>query len=133
MRMSLIKRIVLCLSLLLVVAGAAAAQSKVRVKFAAGASAATMKGKITGYRYVDYLVGARAGQTLSVSVGSSNRFTQLVVFGPSMENLDGATGVAEWSGELPASGDYTVRVLFPRAEARRRTAVADYSLRIAVR
>jgi hypothetical protein len=30
-----------------------------------------------------------------------------------------AVQVREWTGELPASGDYAIRVLMPRAQARR--------------
>lgn len=110
----------------------ASAQAKQRVRFAKGASSATVSGTIKGFKYVDYVVGAREGQTLNVSIkgGSS---AQIAVF---MEDggvvgMD-AAGVNEWSGELPATEDYTVRVLMPRAQARRGE-TARYTLRISVR
>ena len=111
----------------------AAAQTKTRVNFARGASAATLKGKLKGYDYVDYAVRASAGQTLSAKISGTNRFTQFVVFDTNMENLDGGIGVADWSGELLETGDYTIRVLFPRAEARRKTAFGNFTLKISVR
>ena len=45
----------------------------VPVKFAKGASSATMKGSFAGYDSVHYTLDARAGQTMTVTLaGSSN-------------------------------------------------------------
>ena len=111
----------------------ASAQAKARVKFAKGASSASVKGKITGYKYVDYALSASAGQTMSVKLNADNTFLQFVIFDGNMENLEGATGVEDWSGELPQNGNYTIRVLFPRAEARRKSAFANYTIKISIR
>ena len=42
-----------------------------RVKFASGAASAMLRGAIKGYDGVSYLVGVRAGQTMSVSMTTS--------------------------------------------------------------
>jgi hypothetical protein len=110
----------------------AAAQARQRVRFARGASSAQVSGTIKGYKYIDYVVGARAGQTLSLRITGSSA-AQFAVFMADGGNLGmDSAGVAEWSGELPATEDYTIRVLMPRAQARRGE-TARYTLRIAIR
>jgi hypothetical protein len=126
------KRIVLALILSLVFVVSAPAQTKVRVRFAKGASSATLKGRVAGYKYIDYILGASAGQTMSVILDSASPNLEFVIFDKNMENLDGATGALDWSGELPSSGNYTIRVLFPRADARR-GASGNFTLMIEIR
>ena len=109
------------------------AQTKQRVRFARGASAATVGGTVRGYAFRDHIVGARSGQTISVKLNSRNIFAVLTIFTPDGDNLEGATETDEFSGELPASGDYVIRVGMMRAEARRKNSIANYSLRISVR
>ena len=111
----------------------AQAQSKQRVRFAKGASQATISGRVQGYAYKDYIVAARAGQTISVKLNSRNTFAVLTIFTPDADNLEGATETDEFSGELPATGDYVIRVGMMRAEARRKNSLAVFSLRISVR
>lgn len=108
------------------------AQTKTRVRFARGSATAILKGRITGYNYTDFVVRARAGQTMTAKITGTNTFTQFAVFDVNMENMEMGTGVANWSGVLPESGDYTIRVLFPRAEARRKSAFGNFSLKISV-
>ncbi|MGB5831322.1 MAG: hypothetical protein WBG92_04955 [Thiohalocapsa sp.] len=43
-----------------------------RVQFHKGASSATIEGRINGYDSVDYLLGARGGQSMSISMASDN-------------------------------------------------------------
>ncbi len=119
------------LSMLFLFAENGSAQTKQRVSFVRGASSATVSGTVKGYKYIDYVVGAREGQTLSVRVSGSTS-AQLAVFMPDGGNIGmDAAGVESWSGELPTSGDYVVRVLQPRAQARRGE-TARYSLRISI-
>jgi hypothetical protein len=107
------------------------AQTTRRVRFARGASSATVSGQVKGYDYIDYVVGAKAGQRMSVRLTGSS-VAEFVIRLPNGENLGmEATGVREWSGELPTSGDYSIRVLMSRADARRGT-TARFSLRISV-
>lgn len=100
---------------------ATAAARKVPVQFAKGASSAVLNGSVKGDAMVDYTLGARAGQTLTVSMkaGKSSVFFNI--------NPPG-TEVAMFAGErlgndakvmLPADGTYVVRVFVNRADARR--------------
>ncbi|MGQ0761771.1 MAG: g-type lysozyme inhibitor [Acidobacteriota bacterium] len=120
------------LMLVLFAAGSVDAQTTRRVQFAKGASSATVNGRIKGYEYIDYVIAARAGQTMSVRLTGSS-VAELAILMPDGGNLGmDATGVREWSGELPESGDYSIRVLMPRAYARRGT-TARFSMRISIR
>lgn len=111
----------------------ASAQARQQVSFARGAESATVRGSIRGYAYRDHIVSAREGQTISVSVKSPNTFTVFSIFLPDGTNLDGAIQMDSFTGELPASGDYVIRVGMMRAEARRRGSVSNYSLNIKIR
>lgn len=105
--------VALCAGLLL--AGNALAE---RVAFKPGANAATLSGSIGDSR--DYVLAAKAGQTLTVSLKGSTRAYFNVLPPGSQEALvnSSITGQSEWSGRLPVSGDYTVRVYQMRAAAR---------------
>lgn len=92
--------------------GPAAAQSREEVRFSPGNDNAAVEGTITGDEYKDYVLGARAGQTMSVS---------LITEGSAYFNIlpPGSDGVAIYNGSidgenasvaLPSDGDYTIRV-----------------------
>jgi hypothetical protein len=106
------------------VMGTAVADAGIRqekVQFAKGASSAVIKGQLKGDATVDYLVRAAAGQTLSVKLQKTNAQNYFNVMPP------GSTGSAmfvgdsgeNYSGVLPADGDYIVRVYLMRPAARR--------------
>jgi hypothetical protein len=103
-----------------------------RVQFARGASSATVRGRIEGYRMVDYLVNARAGQRMTVRLDTRGRFTYFVVRAPGSEdNLYDSTSGATARLTLPASGDYRIRV-FQMRNAARRGERSNYSLTVSV-
>ena len=108
------------------------AQTKVRVKFARGASSIALKGKVTGYKYIDYLVRAGSGQTMSVSLDSTNSGCSFVIFYSDMTNVEGATDVRTSVRNVDVDDDYIVRVLLPRSAARRKETAA-YRLNIEIR
>ena len=83
----------------------------------------------TPREHVDYIVGARAGQTLRLKLQTTGS-AEIVVFTPSDENIDGGDGL-EYTGEIQYTGDYKIRVLQPRAFARRNNA-SNYTLRISI-
>ena len=113
---------------ILVSAIAASSQSKVIVRFARGSHSASIKGTITGYKYVDYILGARAGQNMTVELTSTGDKAQFVILDPDKENVEYGTGATEYSDGLEKTGNYTVRVLMSRAEARRRGAKTSYAI-----
>ena len=104
--------------------GVAAADAGIRqekVLFAKGASSAVIKGQLKGDAIVDYTVRAAAGQTLAVDLKKSNPQNYFNVMPPGSAGsamFVGDTG-ENYSGVLPADGEYTVRVYLMRAAARR--------------
>lgn len=114
-------------SLFLNVADASAQTSK-RVRFEPGAESAVVKGRIVGYSYVDYLLRVRSGQTISAQITTAGS-AEIVVFAPSGENVGGDP--IDFSALLEQTGDYKIRVLMPRAFARRKAA-SNYALKISV-
>jgi hypothetical protein len=119
----------LSIAFLLFSPAGAAAQSKTRVRFARGATAATVRGTVKGYAYRDYVFSAQQGQRASVKLDSKYPHPDMVVRDPRGENL--SSGGADWNGDLETTGTYTVRVLLPRAFARRGTSAA-YKLTIEI-
>lgn len=107
-------------------------QSKT-IQFAKGASSATVKGSIQGRQTIDYKLRARAGQTMTVSLKSGNPGLAFNVLPPGSNDvaIEGAIGQQEWSGSLPADGEYTVRTYLDRAGARRGEK-ASYTLTVAI-
>jgi hypothetical protein len=115
-----------CAAAFALFAGAGFAADKVTsvpVHFAKGASSASMKGDFAGYDTVEYTLGAKAGQTMTVGVtGSSN--ANFNVFAPG-DKPGAATAIgsgsvgSDWSGALPKAGTYTIQVYQMRASARR--------------
>ncbi|SDB15342.1 hypothetical protein [Bauldia litoralis] len=93
--------------------GARAGTKVTRVEFEAGNDNASKTGKITGHGYHDYVLGARAGQRMGVS---------LITKGTCYFNIEapGSDGAAIYNGsmdgpdavniKLPKDGDYTIRV-----------------------
>lgn len=123
----------LVLTILIVVSAyETSAQTRVRVRFARGATSATLKGTVRGYGYIDYFIRAGMGQTMSVNVYSPNEGLQFVVFNSNYNNMEGSFGDTYWSSVLPYTGDYIVRVLLQRSEARRRGSMANYTLKITI-
>jgi hypothetical protein len=105
------------------------------VHFDKGATSATIKGRIKGYETVDYVIGAKAGQTMTVNFKTSNRMAYFNVLPPGSETAlfvgsTDATG-EHYAGTLPADGDYAIRVYQMRAAARRKES-ATYTLDVSV-
>lgn len=104
------------------------------VRFAKGESSATIQGSIKGDAIVDYKLGAKAGQTMSVSLETKNPSAYFNVLPPGSKDVaiyNGSTGGNAWSGKLDANGDYTVRVYLMRNAARRHE-TASYTLTVGI-
>lgn len=124
----------------LLLAGSAAhaqAPRTERVQFAKGASSKTITGQIRGEATVEYVVGARAGQALNVSLKSSNGANSFNVWAPgTVPGSDEALASGQLSENrvstpLPASGDYRIQVFLMRSAARRNE-TANYTLSVSV-
>lgn len=105
-----------------------------RVQFQRGASSAVVEDSITGYESVDYLLGARAGQSMTVSMATNNRFNYFNILPPGETQVSvftGSTSGNQFEGVLEQSGDYKVRVYLMR-NAARRNETANYRLEMMI-
>lgn len=105
-----------------------------RVQFKKGATSAVIKGSIKGYETVDYLVGARKGQSANISLASRHGATYFNILAPGQTEVaffNGSVSQNQYEGVLPESGDYRIRVYMMRSAARR-DEVANYQLEIVV-
>ena len=119
------------LGLLLLAACAFAAQEGVtkHVRFARGRTTATLKNSVVRGTRDRYLINARAGQKMTVSITSVGRNAAFAIYAPSHDTLEGAgehLEVKNWSGKLPESGDYVIEVGGTRGNA-------TYTLKVTVR
>jgi len=105
-----------------------------RVRFAKGATAKVIKGRVRGYGSVNYLVGVRAGQTLSFTLTTSNGSNYMNITGPADREamFVGSAAGNEFTTDADMGGDYTVDVYLMR-NAARRNETANYTLTISVR
>lgn len=105
-----------------------------RVQFHKGANSATVEGHIKGRESVDYLLGAREGQSMNVSMATDNGSNHFNIIPPGKANeaiFVGSTSGNQFEGTLPASGDYKVRVYLMR-NAARRDETAKYRLEMII-
>lgn len=103
------------------------------VKFAPGASSVTLKSSLKGYDGINYKIGARAGQVMTIGFKPSNTSCYYIVREPGKdENLfDGTMDGYDYSGTLAADGDYTVMV-FQMRNAARRNETCKFALTVAI-
>jgi hypothetical protein len=89
-----------------------------RIQFKPGTSSATVGGTAVGSgEEKTYLVGARAGQTMSVKITENSRYNDVVfhIVAPDGSFPMGSDGESAsydttWSGRLPKTGDYKIVV-----------------------
>lgn len=107
-----------------------------RVYFAPGGTGVVIAGSIEGREAVDYLLGARAGQTLVVRMDSDNTASYFNIIPPDAEDAAVYAGhngpeFNRYAGKLDLDGDWKIRVYLYRAAARRGES-ADYRLDISI-
>jgi hypothetical protein len=105
-----------------------------RVHFERGANSAVVQGSIQGYETVDYVLGARKGQHMNVSMATNNGANYFNILAPGENEVamfNGSVGENQYEGVLPASGDYKIRVYLMRSAARRKE-VAKYRLEMII-
>ena len=104
------------------------------VHFERGASSATLEGSLKGDKTIDYKLHARAGQTMTVGMETDNTANYFNVLPPGSNDVAifvGSSNGNDWSGTLPADGEYTIRVYLMR-NAARRNETARYKLTIGI-
>ena len=108
---------------------AAAAQGRTalqrRVQFARGRTSTVITNTIRRGTTHDYLLSARAGQTMIVHLVAKQ--SDFIVYSPNGGGaVEGADGVKDFEGALPETGEYTITI---STDAR----VAPYTLEITIR
>ena len=101
-----------------------------RIQFKKGESSAAVTGQIKGYQSVDYLVGARKGQTANISLATKHTATYFNILAPGKTDeafFNGSVSQNPFEGVLPDDGTYRIRVCMMRSAARRNE-TADYRL-----
>jgi hypothetical protein len=111
----------------------AGAQQTTNVAFARGAGSATLKGSIKGDQDHSYLVDARAGQKMTVTLVATKGSAEMNVWAPGNDTAIslGALDPYNVTLVLPTTGRYKVQVYQMRASARRGE-TANYTLTIGV-
>jgi hypothetical protein len=105
-----------------------------RVQFHKGASSATVEGQIKGRETVDYVLGARQGQSMNVSMATDNGSSYFNIIPPGKADeaiFVGSMSGNQFEGTLPASGDYKIRAYLMR-NAARRDETAKYRLEMII-
>ncbi|MCF1707315.1 hypothetical protein L0V05_00655 [Tabrizicola sp. J26] len=103
----------------LALSGPALAQSVERIRFGKGADNASVQGAVKGGSYRDYLLSARADQTMNVAlVTEGSAYFNIMPPGATYEaiynaSIDGNSAVGV---RLPRSGDYRIRVYLMGAD-----------------
>jgi len=83
---------------------------------------------------VDYLVGARKGQTANISLATKHTATYFNILAPGKTDeasFNGSVSQNQFEGVLPDDGTYRIRVYMMRSAARRNE-TADYRLEVAI-
>jgi len=105
-----------------------------RVQFQPGATSTTIQGSIQGYQIVDYVLNARQGQYMNVSMSTDNGANYFNILAPGETEVamfNGSTSENQYEGTLSQSGDYKIRVYMMRSAARRNE-VANYRLEMII-
>jgi hypothetical protein len=105
-----------------------------RVRFEQGATSAVVERSITGYEIVDYVLSARKGQYMNVSMATDNSGNYFNILAPGENEVamfNSSMGTNQYEGVLSESGDYKIRVYLMRSAARRNE-VANYRLEMIV-
>lgn len=95
-----------------------------RVRFPKGRTSTILKNSVVRGTRDTYILGAGAGQTMTVHVSAIEKNASFLITSPNGETL--CDDVDDWSGELPATGDYRIVVGPTRGNA-------TYTLEITIR
>lgn len=100
-----------------------------RLNFRPGRTGAAVSGTARyGMSYV-YRVRAREGQTTVVRLTSPAKRALFSVIAPDGETIEGAFTTAQWSGELPQTGEYRIVVVMEDQVANK----VPYKLSVSIR
>lgn len=103
------------------------------VHFNSGTTGTTISASIKGDEIIDYLLSASVGQEMSVALDTTNPSNYFNIMPPDANAamFMGANEGTDYSGVLPTTGEYTIRVYLMR-NAARRNETADYNLVVSI-
>lgn len=81
-----------------------------RIRFAPGATSGVVSGNLSSGQVARYVLTARAGQWMTVQLYSDGTPVFVTVFDSSRDLLGSTVSGEQWSGRLPATGDYSFAV-----------------------
>jgi len=81
-----------------------------RVQFKRGASSTTLQGKVSIALPDQLIVGARAGQVMSVQLTAPRKSVRFTLMTYKTTNLLTDNNTTSWTGTLPETGDYIILV-----------------------
>ena len=94
----------------------------VGVQFARSTNSAVIEDSITGYEVIDYVLRAREGQSMNVSMATDNTSNYFNILAPHEDAIaifNSSMSDNQYEGILPESGEYKIRVYMMRSAARR--------------
>ena len=116
-----IQMFVVVVALAALTSAASAEGLKKRVRFPRGKTSTILKNSVIRGERDTYLVGARAGQTMTVRISSLEDNAVFQIYKPggkvTLAGAGEAEDATEWNGRLPASGDYQIVVGGTRGNA----------------
>lgn len=101
---------------------------KQNVVFPKGQTGTTLYGSVLRGDQDTYVLYAKAGQTMSVSVTAPENNAAFVIYQPNRKTLSNAgegDDATQWTGQLPAKGEYRIVVGGTRGNA-------EYSLTVEI-
>ncbi|MEW6125966.1 MAG: hypothetical protein AB1757_02785 [Acidobacteriota bacterium] len=115
------KNLMILLVLLLFTTTVAAEGVRKTIRFARGASSATIKGAVIRGEQDSYTLEAQAGQRMTVRITSLEKNAVFQIYQPNSEGAlpgaDEGDDATNWTGKLPSSGGYTIVVGGTRGNA----------------
>lgn len=103
------------------------------VQFAKGTSSKTITGSIKGDQDLTYVLRVKAGQTIKVSMKTSNASAYFNVVAPGVDDalFVGSASGSTFTGKAPVAGPHRIIVYLMR-NAARRNETANFTLTIGV-
>ncbi len=110
-----------------------AASSSTTVRFASGGDSASYAGRIRGDDTARFIIDARRGQVMDVTLDADNpqAYFNIVLPGSGQAMFNGSVSGNSFQGTLPQSGKFVVEVYLMRAAARRGE-TSNFRLAIAI-
>jgi hypothetical protein len=104
------------------------------VSFGKGKASTTLSGKIKGDNYMDYIVRANAGQTLTVDIKGGKMVPYFNILPPGSKDVavyNGSSEGGHYKGVLDKDGDWTIRV-YQMGDAKDANKTNSYKLTISI-